>query len=281
VSSDGLAFVTGAGSDIGRAIAARLARAGYSLALIDVDRAALDATSRATGSVECRTFACDVSDESAVRDVAAEALSGGASARVLVNAAAIVVREQLLDTLASEWRRVFEVNLHGAFICTQVVGRQLIEAGGGAIVNIGSTTGSVTAEPGTSAYSASKAALLALTRSTAIELGPSGIRCNTVSPGFVRTRATESAYESDEVRRAREAAVPLGRIGLPEDVAATVAFLVSGEAGFITGEEIIVDGGLNRNLFAQIPGRELIRDSGEPRPGARGTPTTPEGTVQW
>lgn len=261
----GVAFVTGAGSGIGRAVSVRLARDGYSLVLIDVDRGAVDASCAAvsTHTASCQAFLCDVSDESAVRDVAAEALRDTpADAKVLVNNAAVVVRQPLLDTPASEWRRVFETNLHGSFVCTQVLGRYLLKAGGGAIVNVASTTGTVTAEPGTSAYAASKAALLALTISTAIELGASGIRCNSVSPGFVRTRATEAAYAQPEVRKAREAAVPLGRVGRPSDVADAVAFLVSDEARFITGQNLIVDGGLTRNLFAQIPGRELIRGQG-------------------
>jgi len=261
VIAGGLAFVTGAGSDIGRAIAARLSRDGYSLVLIDVDRGAVD-VSRAEVSAQggaCQAFFCDVSDDSAVRDVASEALRDRPDdLRVLVNSAAIVVRQSLLDTSPAEWRRVFEVNIHGAFVCTQVFGRYLVTAGGGAIVNVASTTGTSTVEPGTSAYGASKAALLALTESTAIELGVHGIRCNSVSPGFVRTRATESAYLHPEVRKAREGAVPLGRVGGPDDIANAVAFLVSEEAGFITGANLIVDGGLTRNLFAQIPGRALL-----------------------
>ena len=258
MSAGGVAFVTGAGSDIGRAIAERLARDGYSLVLMDVDRAALDAAS--TSAPESQAFVCDVSDEAAVRDVAAQALQNTAGeAKVLVNNAAVVVRQSLLETSLSEWRRVIEVNLHGAFVCTKVLGRHLLEAGGGAIVNVASTTGTVTTEPGTSAYSASKAALLALTESTAIELGAHGIRCNCVSPGFVRTRATEAAYASPDLVGAREAAVPLGRVGYPDDIADAVAFLVSDQARFITGENLIVDGGLTRNLFAQIPGRDTIR----------------------
>jgi NAD(P)-dependent dehydrogenase (short-subunit alcohol dehydrogenase family) len=266
VTTGGAAFVTGAGSDIGRAIAARLARDGYSLVLIDVDRDAVDASRAAisTQGAASQAFVCDVSDETAVRDVATEALGDRAEdIKVLVNSAAIVLRQPLLDMPASEWRRVFEVNIHGAFICTQVLGNYLVKTGGGAIVNVASTTGTVAVEPGTSAYGASKAALLALTESTAIELGAHGIRCNSVSPGFVRTRATEAAYAHSEVAKAREAAVPLGRVGEPDDIADVVAFLASDDARFITGENVIVDGGLTRNLFAQIPGRELIREQGE------------------
>jgi NAD(P)-dependent dehydrogenase (short-subunit alcohol dehydrogenase family) len=258
LTESALAFVTGAGSDIGRAIAARLARSGYSLVLIDVDGAALEAA--AAGVPAARAFVCDVSDEAAVGEAVSEALRDtSAPARVLVNGAAVVVRQPLLETPTSEWRRVLEVNLHGAFVCTQVVGRRLVEAGGGAIVNVASTTGTVTPEPGTSAYAASKAALLALTESTAIELGTHGVRCNSVSPGFVRTRATEAAYADAAVRDARAAAVPLGRVGRPDDVADVVAFLVSDDARFVTGENLTVDGGLTRNLFAQIPGRDTLR----------------------
>ncbi len=258
MTKGGLAFVTGAGSDIGCAIAERLARDGYSLVLIDIDRAALDAAS--TRAPESQAFVCDVTDEAAVRDMAAQALQHApGKAQVLINNAAVVVRQPLLETSVSEWRRVFEVNVHGAFVCTKVLGRHLLEAGRGAIVNVASTTGTVTTEPGTSAYAASKAALLALTESTAIELGAQGIRCNCVSPGFIRTRATEAAYASADVVQAREAAVPLGRVGRPDDVADAVAFLISDEARFITGENLIVDGGLTRNLFAQIPGRDRLR----------------------
>src|SRR5205807_9957912 len=98
-----------------------------------------------------------------------------------VNAASVVVRRELLEQSLAEWKRVIEVNLHGTFVCTQVFGRELVDAGGGVIVNIASTTGTITTEPGTSAYAASKAALQALTESTAIELGSRGVRCNSRS----------------------------------------------------------------------------------------------------
>src|SRR5439155_5868008 len=120
--------VTGAGSDIGCAIAERLARNGYSLVLIDIDRAALDAAS--TRAPESQAFVCDVTDEAAVRDMAVQALQDApGKAQVLVNNAAVVVRQPLLETSLSEWRRVFEVNVHGAFVCTK--GARTTSAGGG------------------------------------------------------------------------------------------------------------------------------------------------------
>jgi NAD(P)-dependent dehydrogenase (short-subunit alcohol dehydrogenase family) len=254
--------VTGAASDIGRAVAARLAGDGFALALLDLDGESLrDAReSLASNGHSARVYACDVCDEQAVDQAVAQALSGeGRRPYALVNCAAVVIRRALLESTLEEWRRTFAVNLFGAYVMTKAIAPLLVELGGGAIVNIGSTTGPLAPEPGSAAYAASKAGLLALTDSTAIELGSAGVRCNTVSPGFVRTRATESAYGIESVRVAREAAVPLGRVGRPDDVARAVSFLVSEQAAFITGHNLVVDGGLVRNLFAQVPGRQALR----------------------
>jgi NAD(P)-dependent dehydrogenase (short-subunit alcohol dehydrogenase family) len=260
----GVAFVTGAASDIGRAVAARLAGDGFALALLDLDGESLrDAReSLESHGHSLRACACDVCDEQAVGHAIAEVLSGEERrVSVLVNCAAVVIRRALLESTLAEWRRTFDVNLFGAYVMTKAIAPLLVKQGGGAIVNVGSTTGPLAPEPGSAAYAASKAGLLALTDSTAIELGPAGIRCNTVSPGFIRTRATEAAYGVESVRLAREAAVPLGRVGRPDDVARAVSFLVSEEAAFITGQNLVVDGGLLRNLFAQVPGRQALRET--------------------
>jgi NAD(P)-dependent dehydrogenase (short-subunit alcohol dehydrogenase family) len=134
----------------------------------------------------------------------------------------------------------------------------MVAAGRGAIVNIASITGSVTTEPGLAGYAASKAGVVALTQTTAIEWGPSGVRCNCVSPGQVPTPATQAAYDNPSIRERRILASPLRALPKPADIASVVVFLLSRDAHFINAQNIVVDGGLTHNLFAQVPGREIL-----------------------
>lgn len=228
------AVVTGAGRGIGAVIASRLAAEGAEVVRIDLDGPA-------------GTHRCDVGDTAAVRALASEV----GDVDVLVNNAAIWRFAPLEEVTPDDFEAVLRVNVVGAFNCTQAFGRAMLRRGSGAIVNIISIAAPL-ADPGVGAYSASKAALLALTRQVAVEWGPRGIRCNAVGPGFVPTPGT-SFYDDPGVCDARSSAVPLRRLGTPDDVADVVAFLASERASYVTGQALYVDGGVSQSLMEQLP----------------------------
>ena len=146
-----------------------------------------------------------------------------------------------------------EVNLTGALLCTQVFARQMVAAGlGGSLVHIGSITGHHPS-PLSGAYSVSKAGLSMLSRALSVELGPYGIRSNVVSPGLVSTPATDVAYRDAAVLRAREAMIPAGRISQPVDIAEAILYLASARSAYVTGQDIVVDGGLSQSLMGLVP----------------------------
>src|SRR6267142_5634659 len=235
--------VTGGGGGIGRAVATSLAQAGARVAAIDRDERGLEVT-----RTELREFGaghvvtpCDTSSVESVT-AAAEAIEKSlGSCSVLVNTAA-VLRPGGLDTLSlAEWNAVMSVNLTGYFLCAQIFGRQMRKLGRGSLVHIASVAGS-NAQGFSGAYSVSKAGVLMLSRQLAVEWGPHGVRSNVLSPGLVRTPMSESFYQERRVAERRAAAIPVGRIGTPEDMAQVVLFLASDRAGFVNGQEIIVDG---------------------------------------
>lgn len=246
--------VTGAGGGLGGAIALALAKAGGRIALLDRSAAAaeesLELVRRA--GADGAAFACDVSDPASVARAAEESASRLGPCRVLVNNAALL-RPGALDALAlEEWNAVLSVNLTGYFLCAQSYARQMRAHGGGAMVHIASIA-ATHAQGFSGAYSVSKAGIVMLSRQIALEWGPQGIRSNVVSPGLVLTPMSRSFYDDPELKRRREQAVPLGRIGQPDDIADAVAFLASEQARYVTGEEITVDGGFTRGLMSLIP----------------------------
>jgi NAD(P)-dependent dehydrogenase (short-subunit alcohol dehydrogenase family) len=224
--------VTGAASGIGAATAARLQRDGYRVFGVDLNAAE-----------QCDAWAvADVRNGEDVSRLGATAeLRDGVLG--VVNAAGISVRRDFADLDEATWIRIIDVNLNGAYRMARCFWRCMVDAGGGVIVNVASTT-AFRAEPGIAAYATSKAALVGLTRCLALEGGPHGIRANAVAPGLTRTPLTLGrGWPEDEWAR-RAALVPLGRVAGPEDVAGVVAFLVGDDSRYVSGDVVVVAGGV-------------------------------------
>jgi len=243
VFEDKVVVVTGAARGIGRTIAEAFARAGADLALCDLEAGWLDDTAtavRAAGRrAEC--VAVNVSDGAAVSAAIAEVLEKFGRIDVLVNNAGIT-RDKLLARMPEEdWDAVIAVNLKGTFLFTKAVARPMMKQRGGTIVNIASIIGLI-GNAGQCNYAASKAGVMALTKSAARELAPRSVRVNAVAPGFIETKMTEVLPE--DVRQKMMDAVPLGRFGSPEDVASAVLFLAGDASSYMTGQVLTVSGGM-------------------------------------
>ena len=229
------ALVTGASRGIGRAIAVELAQAGASVVL--AYRSGQEEAEAAATEIGGRAVHADVSDPESAKAL----VEAAGDLDVLVNNAGLT-RDGLIARMPDEdWRDVLETNLYGAFYTCRAAARGMMRRRAGAIVNVSSIVG-VHGNPGQTNYAASKAGLIGFTKSLARELGSRGVRANVLAPGYVTTRLTDVL--PDEAKDAMLANTPLGRLGSPEDVAGAVRFLVSDEASFITGEVLLVDGGL-------------------------------------
>ncbi len=238
-----VAVVTGAARGIGRSIALALVDAGASVALIDLLQDNLkevyDAITINGGRASMHQ--CDITDPEAVTTVFDEVTDQHDALHILVNNAGIT-RDNLIVRLSPEdWEAPIRTNLTGAFYCTKAAVRVMMKQRYGRIINIASVVG-IAGNAGQSNYSASKAGIIGLTKSTARELASRGITANAIAPGYITTVLT--ANLTDKAKRNLTEHIPLGRLGEPEDIAPAVVFLASEEAGYITGQVLPVDGGM-------------------------------------
>ncbi|MEK0446920.1 MAG: 3-oxoacyl-[acyl-carrier-protein] reductase [Verrucomicrobiota bacterium] len=239
-----VAVVTGAGRGIGHSIAMALASEGARVAVVSrVESNALRTADEinAKHAGLAKAYAVDVAQRAAVVALAEQILSDFSRVDILVNNAGIT-RDGLSMRMSEEdWDLVLDTNLKGTFNCIQAFERAMIKQRSGRIVNIGSVAG-LMGNAGQANYAASKAGVLGLTKTIARELATRGVTCNAVAPGFISTDMTDVL--PDKVKQAVIAQIPLGAFGQPEDIAAAVAFLCSGEAKYITGQCLTVDGGM-------------------------------------
>jgi len=251
---DRVCAVTGAGGGIGAEIARRLWEAGAYVALLDRDEAALDKVLAGLGGGAERVMGlpCDVTSAASVQAAADQVQAAWGPVALLVNNAAALYADALMDIALDKWNQLLAVNLSGYLLCAQAFGRQMMARGGGAMVHIASISASIP-QPYSGAYSVSKAGVKMLSQLLAVELGGHGIRSNVVSPAMIRTPMSEGIYADPAVRQRREHIVPAGRISTPADIAGAVLFLASDAAAYISGQEILVDGGLTQAWLGLIP----------------------------
>jgi len=244
-----VAIVTGGGQGIGRAIVKRLLEDGLRVVIAEIDEeAGRETLDEYHDFGECIFIHADISDDSAVKAVVRETIASFRRVDALINNAGIFINKPLAKVSLAQWNRVLSVNLTGTFLCAKYSAPHLAKTRG-SIINIASSR-ALMSEPDTEPYSASKGGLLALTHSMALSLGPD-VRVNCISPGWIdvsgwkkrRTRQTAKLSEMDHKQH------PAGRVGRPEDIASLAAYLISSEAGFITGANFIVDGGMTRKMI--------------------------------
>jgi NAD(P)-dependent dehydrogenase (short-subunit alcohol dehydrogenase family) len=245
-----VALVTGGAQGIGRAIATRFLAAGMRVLVADADGTACRTVERELANDELRAVRCDVARESSVRRAVTAAVRWGGGLDVLVANAGIGMEAHVpleRHTLAS-WRRVIDTNLTGVFLCARESAVHL-RARRGAIVTIASTR-ALQSEPNTLAYSASKGGVVALTHALAVSLGRE-VRVNCISPGWIAVDAWKKPgrRSAPELTRADHAQHPAGRVGKPEDIAELALFLVGHDSGFITGANVVCDGGMTRKMI--------------------------------
>jgi len=239
-----VSLVTGASRGIGRAIAAAFAAEGAHVVLAARDAAKLAeavAEIQAKGG-KAEALALDVSDRTSVEAGVAHVVAAHGRIDHLVNNAGVTRDNLLLRMKDEEWRQVLDTNLTGAFLCTQAVLKPMLKQKSGRIVSITSVVG-LGGNAGQANYAASKAGVIGFTKSVAREVASRGITANAIAPGFIETDMTKAM--SEKAREAVFAAIPLGRVGRPEDVAGAALFLVSDAAAYVTGQVLAVDGGFH------------------------------------
>ncbi|MFC4076428.1 3-oxoacyl-[acyl-carrier-protein] reductase [Salinithrix halophila] len=239
-----VAIVTGGSRGIGRAVSLALAKAGADVAIIYAgNKEAAEDTASAVRDEgqKALVIRADISQAADVDAAVKEVVSEFGRVDILVNNAGITRDNLILRMKEEDWDQVLNTNLKGVFFCTKAVTRPMMKQRGGRIINVSSVVGLV-GNPGQANYTAAKAGVLGLTKTTAKELASRGITVNAVAPGFIETDMT--AELGEDVREGMTSQIPLARLGKPEDIAHVVVFLASDQAGYITGQTLNVDGGM-------------------------------------
>ncbi|WP_018633666.1 SDR family NAD(P)-dependent oxidoreductase [Neomegalonema perideroedes] len=242
--------ITGAGGGIGQALARAFAEQGARVALLDRDLTRSGPLAEELGG-GAFALSCDLAAPEQVAEAARRVEAEG-GADVLVNSAAILRPGALESVSEADWSAMLAVNLTGYLTASQAFGKGMLARGSGALVHVASIAGSEP-QPASGAYSASKAATLMLSRQLAYEWGPRGVRSNCVSPGLVLTPMSAAFYADPEIKARREAMVPLRRIASPQDMADVALFLASDRAAYVTGQDVVADGGLSQSLMGLVP----------------------------
>ncbi|SFB15351.1 hypothetical protein SAMN05216312_10478 [Cohnella sp. OV330] len=237
-------IVTGAAGGIGRHLSRAYAEAGASVALSDAPGTGGEAlAAQLSGEgLSAMFIAADLTEAEAAAQIVARASAWTGRVDVLVHNAGIGVWKSPLELSLEEWDRVMNINLRGAFLCGREAAKAMKRVGGGAIVNVASTR-ALQSEPNSEAYAASKGGILALTHALALSLGPDGIAVNAISPGWIETG------DYDALRTADHEQHPAGRVGMPSDVVKACFYLTDPEGGFVTGTNLVVDGGMTRKMI--------------------------------
>jgi NAD(P)-dependent dehydrogenase (short-subunit alcohol dehydrogenase family) len=239
-----IALVTGCAQGLGKEIALSLARNGCSLVLADIVYPEETAKEIKEIGARCISVQADISDEIGVKDLVIKAMSEYKRLDILVNNAGISQLSYTAteDLPIEEWDKIIAINLRGTFLCCKHVGKQMIGGGGGSIINI-STTAGITGVPRAPAYSASKAGIILLTKSLALEWVRYHIRVNAIAPHYLETELTKGLRASEKVYDGLVKQIPMRRFAKPEEVVGTVLLLSSPASSYITGTVIVVDGG--------------------------------------
>ena len=251
--ADKTALITGAGSGMGRIACQLFAREGASIVALDITEDTLRETAASVEAGGGRIVAVtgNVAVAADVERAVAEGVRAFGKLNVLYNNAGIFPDEDQSVTGMDEgvWQRVLDVNLKGVALCCRYGIPELVKAGGGSVINVASFVALVGCTVPQDAYTASKGAVLSLTRSIAVKYGPNGVRANAICPGPILTPMLESLFPSEEEKMKRLNRIPLGRFGLPEDIVYAALYLASDESAWMTGTEFVVDGGISINYF--------------------------------